>query len=130
MFHTTRSAKQRPLDGRARLDPLKSIEEDKIFNDYMNRIKEVEEVAKKDGLIKKDEFFARERISEVGRRCKKCEIIDYMPYLVDENGHYLGYNPKTNLMYYDTLNHFNRFGKERIQLLYNKLAKELKSKKL
>ncbi|EYC32657.1 hypothetical protein Y032_0002g1026 [Ancylostoma ceylanicum] len=118
----------RPLDGRVRFDPMKPIDEDKIFNDYMNRINQVEEVAKKDGLIKRDEVFVRERITEVGKRCKKCEIIDYLTYLVDDDGQYLGYNPKTNIMYYDTINHFNRFGKERIQALYNRLANELEAK--
>ncbi|CAJ0606249.1 unnamed protein product [Cylicocyclus nassatus] len=52
----------------------------------------------KDGLIIKDEFFARLRILELGKRCKKCEIVDYMPMFVDKNGHYLGYNPNTNLI--------------------------------
>ncbi|EYC32651.1 hypothetical protein Y032_0002g1022 [Ancylostoma ceylanicum] len=139
---------------------MKPIDEDKIFNDYMNRINQVEQVAKKvyllqalptciqgcarkgmeftstkrplsdikDGLIKRDEVFVRERITEVGKRCKKCEIIDYLTYLVGDDGQYLGYNPKTNIMYYDTINHFNRFGKERIQALYNKLANELEAK--
>ncbi|EYC27467.1 hypothetical protein Y032_0009g746 [Ancylostoma ceylanicum] len=78
----------------------------------------------KEALIKRDDFFARLRINEIGKRCKKCEIIDYKPVLVDDHGHYLGYDPKTNLMFLDGINHFNRFGKERIQTVYNRLAKE------
>ncbi|EYB96088.1 hypothetical protein Y032_0154g3026 [Ancylostoma ceylanicum] len=78
----------------------------------------------KEDLIIRDDFFARLRIFEVGRRCKKCEIIDYLPLLVDENGRYLGYEPKTNLMYLDDINHFTRFGKERIQILFNQLARK------
>ncbi|KIH47458.1 hypothetical protein ANCDUO_22481 [Ancylostoma duodenale] len=75
-------------------------------------------------LIRRDDFFARLRIAELGKRCKKCEIIDYKPVLVDDRGHYLGYDPKTNLMFLDGINHFNRFGKERIQTVYNRLVKE------
>ncbi|RCN34892.1 hypothetical protein ANCCAN_19254 [Ancylostoma caninum] len=138
---------------------MKPIDEDRTFNDYMNRMNQVEEVVKKvyllqalpsciqgcalkameftsnkrplrdikGGLIKKDEAFARARITEIGKRCKKCEIIDYLPFLVDDDGQYLGYNSKTNIMYYDAINHFNRFGKERIQALYTRLANELES---
>ncbi|EYB96089.1 hypothetical protein Y032_0154g3027 [Ancylostoma ceylanicum] len=83
-----------------------------------------------EGLIVRDDFFARQRISEVGRRCKKCEIIDYMPLLVDKNGRYLGYDPTTNLIYLDKNNHFTRFAKERIQILFNRLAEELRETKL
>ncbi|KAL6737728.1 hypothetical protein Aduo_011347 [Ancylostoma duodenale] len=150
----------RPFAGRKRFDPLKPIDEDKMFNDYMNRMNQVEGVAKKvyllqalptfvlrgcskgleftsnkrplrdikDGLIKREEVFARARITEVGKRCKKCEIIDYLPFLVDDDGQFLGYNPKTNIMYFDDSVHFNRFGRERIQTLYTKLAEELYSK--
>ncbi|EYB89382.1 hypothetical protein Y032_0232g3026 [Ancylostoma ceylanicum] len=60
-------------------------------------------------LIKRDDFFARQRIQEVGKRCRACEIIDYLPVLVNGNGHYLGYNPRTNLLYLDDHNHFTRF---------------------
>ncbi|CAJ0605587.1 unnamed protein product [Cylicocyclus nassatus] len=79
-----------------------------------------------DGLIEKDEylFFARHRIWEIGKRCKNCEIVDYMPVLVDKKGHYLGYNSETNLMYLDCANHFNIFGKQRIQTVFDKLAKK------
>ncbi|KAL6737729.1 hypothetical protein Aduo_011348 [Ancylostoma duodenale] len=150
----------RVLDGRVRFDPMKPIDEDKTFNDYMNRMNQFEEVVKKvyllqalstcivgcarkamefttdkrplsdikDGLIKREEVFPRARIWEVGKRCKSCEIIDCLPYVVDDDGQYLGYNPKTNIMYYDSSNHFNRFGKERIQGLYTNLANELHSK--
>ncbi|EPB77274.1 acyltransferase [Ancylostoma ceylanicum] len=76
-----------------------------------------------EGLIKRDDFFARQRIQEVGKRCRACEIIDYLPALVNENGHYLGYNPRTNLMYLDDHNHFTRFGKNRLQALFNQLAR-------
>lgn len=61
-------------------------------------------------------------------RCKKCEIIDYMPVLVDDYGHYLGYDPKTNLLFLDGINHFNRFGKERIQIVYDRLAEEFEQR--
>ncbi|CAJ0607476.1 unnamed protein product [Cylicocyclus nassatus] len=78
----------------------------------------------KDGLIVRDESFARYRIWELSKRCKKCEIVDYMLMLADEKGHYLGYNPNTNLMYLDQANHFNRFGKQIIQTIFEKLAKQ------
>ncbi|CAJ0598640.1 unnamed protein product [Cylicocyclus nassatus] len=78
----------------------------------------------KDGLIVRDEYFARHRIWELSKRCKKCEIVDYMPMLVDKKGQYLGYNPITNLMYLDEENHFNRFGKQTIQPIFEKLAKQ------
>lgn len=63
-------------------------------------------------------------------RCRKCEIIDYLPLLVDENGRYLGYDAKTNLIYLDRNNHFTRFGKERIQILFNRLAEMLRETNL
>ncbi|KAL6732900.1 hypothetical protein Aduo_003611 [Ancylostoma duodenale] len=143
-------------------DSKRTVEEDAIFKEYMDRMRLIESVAKKvyllqalpscvdgcvqkaldftyggrplrdieEGLIVRDDFFARQRISEVGRRCKKCEIIDYLPLLVDKNGRYLGYDSTTNLMYLDRNNHFNRFGKERIQILFNRLAEELRETKL
>ncbi|KHJ96978.1 hypothetical protein OESDEN_03053 [Oesophagostomum dentatum] len=77
----------------------------------------------KDGLIVRDDFFARQRIWEMGIRCRKCEIVDYMPALVDEHGEYLGYDPKTNLMYMDVDNHFNNFGKARIRTVFDRLSK-------
>ncbi|CAJ0598602.1 unnamed protein product [Cylicocyclus nassatus] len=78
----------------------------------------------KDGLVVRDEYFARHRIWELSKRCKKCEIVDYMPMLVDKKGQYLGYNPITNLMYLDQVNHFNRFGKQIIQPIFEKLARQ------
>lgn len=55
-------------------------------------------------------------------RCRNCEVIDYSPMLVDENGHYLGYNPKNNLAFIDNANHLTRFAKERVQPLFDRLA--------
>ncbi|RCN47368.1 hypothetical protein ANCCAN_06656 [Ancylostoma caninum] len=120
------------------------IVEDKIFKDYMMRISEMEKIAKKiyvlqalptcrKGCLRKAMAFTKEGrfLRNINKlrlityfRCKKCEIIDYKPVLVDDRGHYLGYDPKTNLMFLDGINHFNRFGKERIQTVYNRLAKE------
>ncbi|EYB88894.1 hypothetical protein Y032_0240g3358 [Ancylostoma ceylanicum] len=77
-----------------------------------------------DGLIERDEYFARLRIEEVAKRCQKCEIIDYYPVLVGSSGHYLGYNPYNNLLYLDNNNHFNRFGKEKIQPLFDQLSEK------
>ncbi|KAL6737726.1 hypothetical protein Aduo_011345 [Ancylostoma duodenale] len=37
----------RPFLGRKRFDPMKPIDEDEMFNDYMNRMNQVEEVGKK-----------------------------------------------------------------------------------
>ncbi|KAL6732898.1 hypothetical protein Aduo_003609 [Ancylostoma duodenale] len=146
------------ITAKAWFDVKKPIDHDRIFNDYMRRMIEMEEIANKiyllqalpscvqdctgaglaftkgsrllreieEKLIIRDDFFARQRISEVEKRCRKCEVIDYHPLLVDGNGHYLGYNPETNLMYLDGVHHFNRFGKERIQLLFDQLAKDFK----
>ncbi|EYB89386.1 hypothetical protein Y032_0232g3027 [Ancylostoma ceylanicum] len=80
----------------------------------------------KDKLIWKDDFFARLRIHEMEKRCQNCEVIDYLPMLVDENGHYLGYNPKNNLVYIDSANHLTRFGKEMIQPLFDRLAENFR----
>ncbi|KIH66150.1 acyltransferase [Ancylostoma duodenale] len=105
----------RSFMAKAPFDTMKPIDGDKIFQDHLSRMTVFEKIAKKEGLIRRDDFFARQRIQEVGKRCRKCEIMDYLPVLVDGNGHYLGYNPKNNLMYLDDHNHFTRFGKERIQ---------------
>ncbi|EYB89391.1 hypothetical protein Y032_0232g3028 [Ancylostoma ceylanicum] len=92
------------------------------FTDKGRPLKEI-----KEGLIGRDDFFARLRIHEIERRCRKCEVIDYLPMLVDGNGLYLGYNPQNNLMYLDRSNHLNRFGKERVQPLFDRLAKTFES---
>ncbi|EYB88884.1 hypothetical protein Y032_0240g3356 [Ancylostoma ceylanicum] len=57
-------------------------------------------------------------------RCQKCELIDYYPLLVGPSGHYQGYNSFNNLMYLDDNNHFNRFGKERIQVVFDRLSEK------
>ncbi|KAL6740241.1 hypothetical protein Aduo_013615 [Ancylostoma duodenale] len=95
-----------------------SVEAQK-FTDTGRPLRDIQE-----GLIKRDDFFARQRIQEVGKRCRTCEIIDYLPVLVDGNGRYLGYNPENNLLYLDDHNHFTRFGKERLQVLFNQLVKD------
>ncbi|KAL6744562.1 hypothetical protein Aduo_017485 [Ancylostoma duodenale] len=77
-----------------------------------------------EGLIERDDYFARLRIEEVAKRCQKCEVFDYYPALVGSSGHYLGYNPYNNLLYLDNSNHFNRFGKEKIQPVFDRLAGE------
>ncbi|CAJ0605688.1 unnamed protein product [Cylicocyclus nassatus] len=92
--------------------------------DYLRNGKALNTI--EDGLIIKNEFFffARHRIWEIGKRCKNCEIVDYMPVLVDKKGHYLGYDTETNLMYLDYNNHFNTFGKQRIQTVFDELARK------
>ncbi|KHJ97129.1 hypothetical protein OESDEN_02906 [Oesophagostomum dentatum] len=152
----------RVLTAKQKLDTEKPIAEDKIFKDYMKRMKEMESIAKKvyllqalpacvkgcaknvlkyaetnrnlndieEQLIDRDEYYARLRIAEIGRRCKKCEIIDYMPALVDDVGRYRGFDPVTNLVFVDGNNHFTRFGKKRIQSVYNRLAKEFGNSEL
>ncbi|WKY13960.1 hypothetical protein Q1695_004639 [Nippostrongylus brasiliensis] len=60
-------------------------------------------------------------------RCRKCEFIDYLPFLSDKDGKYRGYDPETNLMYIDESNHLTRFGKQRVQPLFNKLADRVQS---
>ncbi|VDM65820.1 unnamed protein product [Strongylus vulgaris] len=75
-----------------------------------------------DELIYRDEFFARLRIEEVGKRCKNCELVDYMPALVDNTGRYLGYDPDANQFFLDDENHFNPFAKQRIQPIFDRLA--------
>ncbi|VDL71991.1 unnamed protein product [Nippostrongylus brasiliensis] len=78
-------------------------------------------------LIVEDELFARERHRELRKRCRKCEFIDYLPVLSDKDGKYRGYDPETNLMYIDESNHLTRFGKQRVQPLFNKLADRVQS---
>ncbi|CAJ0595989.1 unnamed protein product [Cylicocyclus nassatus] len=90
--------------------------------DYVRKNRPLEIVKKQ--LIDRDEFFARFRIEEVGKRCKKCEIIDYMPLLLDDSGRYLGYDPENGFLYLDGHNHLNDYAKERIRPLFNRLAEE------
>ncbi|VDL71995.1 unnamed protein product [Nippostrongylus brasiliensis] len=73
-------------------------------------------------LITKDDEYARIRHEELRKRCRKCELIDYVPALSDKDGVYRGYDPETNIMYLDESNHLNRFGKERLQPLFDDLA--------
>ncbi|KAL6744561.1 hypothetical protein Aduo_017484 [Ancylostoma duodenale] len=78
-----------------------------------------------EGLIARDDHFARVRIQELARRCRKCEVFDYSPVLVETTtGRYLGYNPSNNLMYLDDSGNFNRFGKERIQIVLDRLSEK------
>ncbi|EYB89397.1 hypothetical protein Y032_0232g3029 [Ancylostoma ceylanicum] len=146
----------RGLAAKEPFNPRKPLDEDRIFQNQLRRLLEIESIAKKlyilqafpschlscsleaqdftrhgrplkelkEGIIGRDDFFARERINELGRRCRKCEVFDYLPLLVDRNGHYRGYNPENNLMYLDNSNHFNRFGKQRLQPLFDRLAAE------
>ncbi|WKY13969.1 hypothetical protein Q1695_004642 [Nippostrongylus brasiliensis] len=73
-------------------------------------------------LITKDDEYARIRHEELRKRCRKCELIDYVPALSDKDGVYRGYDPETNIMYLDESNHLNKFGKERLQPLFDDLA--------
>ncbi|EYB88885.1 hypothetical protein Y032_0240g3356 [Ancylostoma ceylanicum] len=101
-----------------------AIDDDWVFRDHMKAVTEIESIAKKEGLIIRDDHFARLRIGEVAKRCQKCELIDYYPLLVGPSGHYQGYNSFNNLMYLDDNNHFNRFGKERIQVVFDRLSEK------
>ncbi|WKY13965.1 hypothetical protein Q1695_004640 [Nippostrongylus brasiliensis] len=78
-------------------------------------------------LILNDDKPARMRHQELRKRCKKCELIDYLPALVDDDGVYRGYDRETNLMYIDEVNHLNIFAKQRVQPLFDRLAKRVEA---
>ncbi|KAL6740239.1 hypothetical protein Aduo_013613 [Ancylostoma duodenale] len=97
----------------------------KIVHEFTNKGRPLKEIQER--LIWKDDFFARLRIQEVGKRCRNCELIDYVPMLLDEHGHYLGYNPKNNLVFIDSANHLTRFAKEFVQPLFDRLAEDFET---
>ncbi|EYC01324.1 hypothetical protein Y032_0108g41 [Ancylostoma ceylanicum] len=128
---------ERSLQLKTGFNTRNPIDDDKTFKDLMERVTDLEERTKKvyilqaipsckmewlkiahilqrplkemkEGLVTRDDFFARLRIHEVEKRCRTCEVIDYLPMLVDENGHYLGYNPDNNLVFIDYANHLTR----------------------
>ncbi|WKY07687.1 hypothetical protein Q1695_007282 [Nippostrongylus brasiliensis] len=76
-------------------------------------------------LILDDDKPARIRHKELRKRCKKCELIDYLPVLADDDGVYRGYDRKTNLIYIDELNHLNTFGIQRVKPLFDRLAEHV-----
>ncbi|VDO81806.1 unnamed protein product [Heligmosomoides polygyrus] len=76
-------------------------------------------------LIVVDDAVARKRLEELRRRCTKCELIDYLPALVNKDGIYRGYDNETNLLYLDNDNHLSRFGKERVQPIFDEIASRL-----
>ncbi|WKY13957.1 hypothetical protein Q1695_004638 [Nippostrongylus brasiliensis] len=78
-------------------------------------------------LISKDDKFARMRHKELRKRCRKCEFIDYLPVLKNDDGVYRGYDRETNIMYLDESNHLNKFGKQRVQPLFDRLAKRVEA---
>ncbi|WKY13962.1 hypothetical protein Q1695_004640 [Nippostrongylus brasiliensis] len=78
-------------------------------------------------LILNDDKPARMRHKELRKRCKKCELIDYLPALLDDDGVYRGYDPDTNLMYVDEVNHLNIFAKQRLQPLFDSLAERVEA---
>ncbi|KAL6740238.1 hypothetical protein Aduo_013612 [Ancylostoma duodenale] len=92
----------------------------KIAHEFTDKGRPLKEI--KERLISRDDFFARLRIHEVEKRCQKCEVFDYLPMLVDEDGHLLGYDPENNLLFFDAANHLTRFAKERVQPLFDRLA--------
>ncbi|EYC01325.1 hypothetical protein Y032_0108g41 [Ancylostoma ceylanicum] len=129
---------ERSLQLKTGFNTRNPIDDDKTFKDLMERVTDLEERTKKvyilqaipsckmewlkiahilqrplkemkEGLVTRDDFFARLRIHEVEKRCRTCEVIDYLPMLVDENGHYLGYNPDNNLVFIDYANHLTRY---------------------
>ncbi|VDL78011.1 unnamed protein product [Nippostrongylus brasiliensis] len=76
-------------------------------------------------LILDDDKPARMRHKELRKRCKKCELIDYLPALADDDGVYRGYDRKANLIYIDELNHLNTFGIQRVKPLFDRLAERV-----
>ncbi|VDL73403.1 unnamed protein product [Nippostrongylus brasiliensis] len=78
-------------------------------------------------LISKDDKYARMRHKELRKRCRKCELIDYLPVLKNDDGVYRGYDRETNIMYLDESNHLNKFGKQRVQPLFDRLAKRVEA---
>ncbi|VDL74206.1 unnamed protein product [Nippostrongylus brasiliensis] len=132
----------------------KSVDSDRVYQEQLKRLKEMERIAKKvyilqalpslntdkypllytvtpvrklkDRLIKKDDKFARRRIKELRRKCRKCELIDIKPALLDHKQRYCGFDQDTNLMYIDQRDLFTRSGRGRIRGVFAKVAKEFK----
>lgn len=76
-------------------------------------------------LIVVDDELARTHLDELRKMCMKCELIDYLPALVNDDGIYRGYDNETNLLYLDNNNHLTRFGKERVQPIFDEIASRL-----
>ncbi|VDO61101.1 unnamed protein product [Heligmosomoides polygyrus] len=145
----------RSVLGKEKINDTKHMNKDSIFREQLDMVQNMERFAKKiyilqalpsldvtkyylvyneapikkikEQLIIKDDKFARRRIKEIGRRCKKCEIVDIRPLLVDQKQRYRGYDPKTNLMYLDRWSLFTRFGRNRIRHAFKQLADKFKS---
>ncbi|VDO91958.1 unnamed protein product [Heligmosomoides polygyrus] len=73
-------------------------------------------------LILADDALARTRLEKLRWRCTKCELIDYLPALVNKDGIYRGYDNETNILYIDKNNHLTQFAKERVQPIFDEIA--------
>ncbi|WKY13963.1 hypothetical protein Q1695_004640 [Nippostrongylus brasiliensis] len=115
------------------VNDTKALDNDYVFMQHLYNLISIEQVADKkfpilqSWLILNDDKPARMRHQELRKRCKKCELIDYLPALVDDDGVYRGYDRETNLMYIDEVNHLNIFAKQRVQPLFDRLAKRVEA---
>ncbi|VDL71992.1 unnamed protein product [Nippostrongylus brasiliensis] len=109
------------------VNDTKVLDNDYVFMQHLYNLASIEHVADKSWLILNDDKPARMRHKELRKRCKKCELIDYLPALVDNDGVYRGYDPDTNLMYVDEVNHLNIFAKQRLQPLFDSLAERVEA---
>ena len=67
---------------------------------------------------------ARMRTEELVRRCRKCELIDYVPYLSIDHRVTL-YDPETFVTFANSVQHLTLAGQEKIRPLYRDICHRL-----
>ncbi|PAV61367.1 hypothetical protein WR25_26375 [Diploscapter pachys] len=93
----------------------------KLMNDFMeNEKKPLKEFGNQ--LVVYDDYFERKRFEKLAEDCKICELYDYLPLLRNKDGNLTFYDESTNLVFMDDTNHLNKFGRDKVKIIYNQLA--------
>ncbi|PAV82648.1 hypothetical protein WR25_05868 isoform C [Diploscapter pachys] len=54
----------------------------------------------------------------------KCELFDYYPEMLNKKGEFSLYDENTNLAYLDNTQHFSKFGRDKVKVVYKRLAEK------
>ncbi|PAV91459.1 hypothetical protein WR25_08348 [Diploscapter pachys] len=54
----------------------------------------------------------------------KCELFDYYPEMLNKKGEFSLYDENTNLVYFDNTQHFSKFGRDKVKIVYQRLAEK------
>ncbi|PAV84164.1 hypothetical protein WR25_17168 [Diploscapter pachys] len=93
------------------------------MNEYMKKEKKPLSTAG-DRFVIHDEENARIRLKKLAKTCKKCELYDVMPMLVNKNGTITWYDDTMNLSFMDDHLHLTKFGRIKVKPLFKRMAQK------